>query len=215
MTQTTHSSRFSLGPTLALLVLLASVPILSGCAGVVLGGVATGAYAVAQERSVGDALDDAGIKLKVNDKVLGNLPHAHPGLETEVIEGRVLLAGFAPTPEDRDEIVRLTWTVTGVRQVINELQIGDSSSFADLAKDSWITTQLRTSLVTDFGITDINYNIETVNGTIYILGIAQNQSEIDMVTSHASTISGVERVISYAITKDDPSRFRTPPATTS
>lgn len=215
MTQTFRSSRRSFGPTAVLLFLLAGLPLLSGCAGVIVGGVATGAYAVAQERSVGDAFDDAGIKLRINDKVLGNLPAAHPGIETEVIEGRVLLAGFVPTPTDRDEVIRLTWTVNGVRQVINELQIGDSSSFSDLANDSWITTQLRTQLITDLKITDINYNIETVNGTVYILGIAQNQAEIDRVTSHASTISGVEKVVSYAITKNDPNRFKAPPVTTS
>jgi len=187
---------------------------LSGCAGVVIGGVATGAYALAQERSVGAAYDDVGIKLAVNNTISNNLPEAYGGIETEIVEGRVLLAGYVPTPEDRAEIIRLTWEVDGVRKVINELQIGDAASFRDLAADSWITTQLRTQLISDLDITDINYNIETINGTVYIIGIGQDQGEIDRVTGHAATISGVQRVVSYAITKDDPSRFSSAPAAT-
>ena len=52
----------------------------------------------------------------------------------------------------------------------------------------------------------VNYSIETINGVIYVMGIAQSQDELDRVVNHARNISGVQRVVSYVRLKDDPKR---------
>jgi osmotically-inducible protein OsmY len=43
----------------------------------------------------------------------------------------------------------------------------------------------------------INYNIETVNGTVYLIGIAKSQLEVDRVIAHARSLGYVKRVISH------------------
>ena len=58
----------------------------------------------------------------------------------------------------------------------------------------------------DLEIADINYTFDTVNGVVYILGIAQDREELDRVTTHASNIAGVAKVVSHAVLKDDPER---------
>ena len=118
----------------------------------------------------------------------------------------MLLTGVVLTPEDRIEAGRLAWTVNGVKEVLNEVAVSDKSSVADFAKDTWITTQLRTKLLGDRLVSDINYSIETVNGTIYLMGIAQSEAELERVTGHARTIRGVQRVVSHVRLKTDPAR---------
>ena len=53
---------------------------------------------------------------------------------------------------------------------------------------------------------DINYSVETVNGVIYLMGIAQSKVELERVTDHARELAGVRRIISHVRMKDDPRR---------
>ena len=94
----------------------------------------------------------------------------------------------------------------GVREVINEINIRDRGDLLHYLKDLRITGQLRFELLRDLAIKDINYSIETQNAVVFLMGIAQDKAELDRVTNHARNISGVTRVVSYAVLKDDPKR---------
>jgi osmotically-inducible protein OsmY len=123
-----------------------------------------------------------------------------------VNEGKVLLSGNVELPEHRIIAVREAWKATGVREVINEIEVNNDSGITDYARDVWINTQLKTVLLFDKEVTSINYNVDTVNQSVYLLGIAQNQEEINRVIAHAKDIDYVKRVVSYVTLKDDPSR---------
>jgi len=70
----------------------------------------------------------------------------------------------------------------------------------------WISTQIRARLIATKGVRSINFSILTVNQVVYVMGIAQDQLELDKVTYIASTTSYVQRVVSYARLKNDPRR---------
>lgn len=171
---------------------------LAGCspAGVVGGGAAAGVAAV-EERTVGEAIDDSVISTKIDSNLLQKDIDLFRRVGVEVIEGRVLLTGSVPTTDARIEAVRQAWRVAGVKEVINELQVTDKGGIVDYARDSWISAQLRTKLLLDKEIQSVNYSIETVNGIVYLIGIAQDQAELDRVTNHARNIRYVEKVVSY------------------
>ena len=117
-------------------------------------------------------------------------------------------------PEHRVEAVRITWSIEGVREVINQIEISNRGGFIDFARDAWITTKLTVKLTVDSQIKAINYSIDTVDGHVFIMGIAQNQDELNRVQSHAQDVSYVRRVTSHAVLKNDPSRrlkVRVPP----
>ena len=122
------------------------------------------------------------------------------------MEGRVLLTGNVPRPQDRIDVARVVWQTKGVREVLNELEIKDRSTLGDYAKDVWITTQLQIKLMGDATIYNINYSVDTLNGVVYLFGIAQDEKELNRVTGHARTIKGVVKVISHVVFKDDPKR---------
>ena len=188
---------------LALCVLPLAV---TGCAGFIAGGAATTGLAVAQERSIGSAIDDTAIRLDINRRMFEVSDVMFAGVSLEVVEGRVLLTGNVPTPEDRVTAVRLAWLAPGVREVINEINIRDRGDLLHYLKDLRITSQLRFELLRDLAVKDINYSIETQNAVVFLMGIAQDKPELDRVTNHARNIPGVTKVVSYAVLKDDPKR---------
>src|SRR5205823_13414094 len=67
----------------------------------------------------------------------------------------------------------------------------------DDAKDTWIATQVRSQMVVDPDIRSVNYAIDTANGSVYLLGSARSQVELDKATQVARYVPGVRRVVSY------------------
>lgn len=190
--------------------LLALFPLcltLGGCVTAAIGGATEGAVVVAQERSVGDAVDDATIFLKIKQRFAEkDSKDLLANVEVKSIEGRVLLTGNVDKPESQIEAVNITWQVPDVKEVINEIQINDKSGFMNYAQDVWISAQVRSKLLFTKGIRSVNYSVITVNQVVYIMGIAQDQSELDKATNVASTTKYVQKVVSYVRLKNDPRR---------
>ena len=93
-----------------------------------------------------------------------------------------------------------------LREVLNEIQVSERGGLADTLADARITTSLRFQLMGDRNVTDINYSIDTVNGIVYLIGIAQDQAELDRVLNYARNISGVKQVVNHVVLKNDPRR---------
>lgn len=194
---------------LTLGVMLLATTVVSGCGGIglVVGGVATAGVSVAQERTTKQALTDTEIKLTIGNKLLNEDRGLFADVSTEVVEGRVLLAGAVDTPEERIRAAELVWETEGVRELINELQVGGGGGASSYAEDVWISTQLRAKLLTDVDVNAINYNVETVNQTVHLIGVARDEQELLRVVEIASRVEGVRNVVSHVLTKHDSRRI--------
>ncbi len=178
------------------LLFLISILALGGCASVVIGGGAAVGTAAYQERGIQGVARDMATATRMRTKLLDAGEEYVTGVGVEVYEGRVLLTGTLADEAMRAKAVGLAWKTDGVKDVINEIQSG-KTTLRDLAKDSWITAQLHSKITFDKKILAINYSIETVNGIIYLIGIAQNQAELDRVITHARTIGYVKRITTH------------------
>ncbi|MEH6402310.1 MAG: BON domain-containing protein [Sneathiella sp.] len=170
-------------------------------AGLIIGGVATAGVTIAEERSFEDTANDANIKLKILKDLLDKDETLFTDVSTIVIEGRVLVTGEVPNDEDRSTVASIVWSIDGVKEVLNELQVSDKNTLTSSSGDSWISAKLRGRLVQDLDVKHVNYSVDTVNKIVYVMGIAQNQSELDRVILHARDISGVRKIISHAVLK--------------
>lgn len=170
---------------------------LSGCAGVVVGAGATTGVAAYQERGIEGVAKD----LQIESRIIGNwfqFEHTLPTkVSVEVYEGRALLTGAVSDPKIRADAVRLAWKALEVKEVLNEIQVTGPGDIFDFARDSWITTQLKSKITFDENILAINYVIETVNGIVYLIGIAQDQAELDRVIAHGRNLKRVKKIISH------------------
>ncbi len=159
-------------------------------------GVAIGTAAV-QEGGISRALSDARIQTEVNDLWFRHNFEMFRKLDMTVDQGRILLTGVVQNPEHRVEAVRLAWQPRGVVQVINEVKVAESAGILGYAKDVWISTRLRSALILDGQVESINYSIDTVQGTVYLMGFAQDQGELNHVIDIARKIENVTHVVSY------------------
>jgi osmotically-inducible protein OsmY len=175
-------------------------------AGTVVGAGAAVGVAAAEERGVQGVVDDAKIRVTINKLWLDQDFDLFRKIDMSISEGRVLLTGEVAKPEHRVDAVRLAWQAEGVREVINEIKVGDTSGIKDWKNDVWIGTELRSRLMFDKFIRNINYSVEVVNGEVFLTGIAQNQAELQRVIDHARDVPRVKRVVSYVLMKDDPRR---------
>jgi osmotically-inducible protein OsmY len=179
-----------------------------GCsiAGIAVGAGAGTAVAASEERGLGRAISDTAIQTKINyaflDKDLGLFRR----VSTSVHERRVLLTGIVPNEGAITSAVKITWQVEGVREVINEIRIAPDAELADDVRDDWITAKLRTRIMFDKEVEAINYSIGTVDRVIYLLGIAQDEKELNRVIRTARDIKYVEKIISHVLLKGDPRR---------
>jgi osmotically-inducible protein OsmY len=174
-----------------------------------IGVAATAGTAAMEERGLSAAIGDAAIKTELNARFLGRSGDLWTGVSVQVVEGRVLLSGKVREPEMRVEAVRTAWQVDGVREVINEINVTSRSLTGTMAGDTWISTKLKARLMFDKDVSAINYSIVTVGGVIYLMGIAQNQAELDRVINHARDIADVRGVESHVRLKNDPRRNET------
>ena len=200
---TLRKSQHKMNPLFTFLSLLA----LTACAAPgIVAGAATAGLTVAQERSIGTVIDDTAIELQIQHYLLQASDGLFIRVGIEVHEGRVLLTGVVPAPDDRVEAVRQAWQVNGVLEVINEVQVSDRAGIIDYLRDVKITSQLRFKMLRDRDIFDVNYTVETVNGIVYLMGMAGSRPELDKVTTHARNIAGVQKVISHVRLSGDDRR---------
>lgn len=178
----------------------------TACVPLVFSGAAKVGSLVAEERSVGDAVDDTSIWTEIKSLYLQkNVDDIFAAVNVEVKEGRVLLTGRVDNPDHRVDAVRLAWQPVGVKEVINELQITDKSGIRDVANDYWINARIKANLLVEKNVRSVNYSVDTINGIVYLIGVAQNEWERKQAALVASRVKGVKRVVSYVRVKENPS----------
>lgn len=188
-------------------ILAAAGLLLAGCGPAVLvGSGAVVATSVAQERSTMDALNDNAIELAIANELLNHSRQLYGDVAVKVTEGRVVLAGSVPTREDKVTATRIAWETEGVTAVADELTVGEGGGARGYLRDARISNTLRLSLLRDAKVSSVNYNVETVDGVVYLTGLARSKKELERAVWHARRVEGVKRVVSHVLTIDDPRR---------
>ncbi|MEL6258449.1 MAG: BON domain-containing protein [Pseudomonadota bacterium] len=179
---------------------------LSGCVVAAIGAAGAAGYAgatVAQERSVGAAISDAGASNRIKTDLLDDNREAFGEVDVEVANGLVLLSGRVDTLEDRLRAEQFAWRVEGVDDVANELVVGERGGLGSQLSDESVTARVRAALIGAGDVRSINFNVETYDGVVYLLGIARTPEERVAAAERASRVSGVEKVVSYITVKGE------------
>lgn len=196
---------------LPFLLLAGLLPFSAGCTPV---GVLVGAGAVAgstalEERGMQQSLTDTGTALSFRRDVIEEDFETFQRVGVIVVEGRMLLTGVVPEEQDRIRLVERAWSRPDVVEVINEILIGEDVGILNTGYDVKIEQELNLALTLDREIKAVNYESDAVGGTLYLIGIAQSQAELDRVVAHARDVERVRRVISHVQVKDSPARRET------
>jgi len=190
-------------PLSTILLLFLTATGLSGCATAVLGVGTAAVAASATEKGLTTSVNDAAIVTKIKDRFIQSNFSLVTAADISVNDGSVLMTGKVKTPEEKVQATRIAWEIKGVREVVNELQVSDTSSLKDLAKDMAASATLRGKLIADGDISSLNFNIDVVNGTIYLSGIAADAAEMNRVVAHAQEVRFTRKVVNYIMLSTD------------
>ncbi|MGD9968487.1 MAG: BON domain-containing protein [Hyphomonadaceae bacterium] len=181
----------------AILTVFAAAAAMSGCATAALGAAASVGVYAAQDRTIGEGIDDAAASQQVKVRLLAADRIAFQEVDVEVANGNLLLSGTAPTEEHRQAAETIARSVRTIDNVYNEIFVGQPSSFLVSAQDELITAQIRARLTASPDVRAINVNIETFHGNVYLMGTARTELELRRAAEIASVVGGVRRVVSF------------------
>lgn len=146
-------------------------------------------------RTTGSYVDDEVIEWKIldalsNDEKINSQTH----LNATSYNGIVLLTGEIPNEEMRQTVDNRIKSIEGVRQLHDETSIATPSSMMSRTGDTWLTSKVKTALLT--GDTDMGARTKVVTdkGVVYLMGIV-TVPEADKLTDIARRVGGVQKVV--------------------
>ena len=106
----------------------------------------------------------------------------------------VLLAGQTPTASLRVVAERIAQQTPFVFHVYDEITVGSPISLKQQSKDTWITSEVRSHLLTKKGLESGSIKVVTENGVVYLMVIVTT-AQANMAVEVARQISGVQKVV--------------------
>jgi osmotically-inducible protein OsmY len=171
---------------------------LTACFSLVTTAVTETGITIAEERSIGSRVDDNVIYVEINRLFLEkDTNDLFANVTVNVRHKRVMLTGNAKAQETAENAVALAWKAKNVQEVINEIEVNPDASLWDSANDALIKKNLEARYLVTKGVWVINYSIDVVHGTVYMLGIAHNRAELDKALEIARSTKGVKKVVSH------------------
>lgn len=147
------------------------------------------------ERSLAEQVLDESIETKaiVNIRA-ANAAFDDLGFLVVSYNGYVLIAGEVPNQGLKDEASAVLREIEGVRRIYNELVIGPKSTSGTEANDVWLTTKIKTALLTDSEVPSLRVKVVTENSVVYLMGLLSTE-EANRTAAAAADVDGVTRVV--------------------
>ena len=186
-------AKFRAGTAYALLAVVLAAPLLQGCIPLIAGGVAAGAIAASDRRSIGTQADDKAIGFKV-DRAINDVYHDRVHVNINPYNRRVLLTGEVPDEKIKADVARIAAGVENVREVLNETQIGLNSTIAARSNDALITSVVKGNMVDDAAVPASAIKVTTEANVVYLQGLVTRQ-EADAASAAAARSRGVSQVV--------------------
>ena len=162
-------------------------------------GLVNVASSPAEDRSLETLRDDTAITFDINEVLLGEkYRDLFPEISTDVYEHIVMLTGTVKFAQNKQRATELVRGIKGVKRIINELQVTKNYGIGPAANDLWIETKLKVLLLGTKDIRSINYRWRSVNGTVYLIGAARSQTELNTVLNVIRTTERVKKVVNHA-----------------
>src|ERR1700712_2186140 len=147
-------------------------------------------------RTFGSKIDDS----LIETKVAVNVAKASPDLDNAShivvtsFNGIVLLARQTPRADLKQLAEQTASQVQKVKKVNNELQVMAPSSLLARSNDTWLTSKIKTEMLTDSAIPGSRIKVVTENGIVYLLGLL-NQAEATRATNLVQGVAGVQKIV--------------------
>lgn len=186
----------SLIPVLGLLTVITQ---LTSCTGAVVVGTAaaagTTAFVATDRRGADTVVKDQAIGWKAY-AAIRNEPELNQDARVRVVSYNedVLLVGQVPSDALKQHATQVISQVEGVRAIYNEIEVTGRIDAQDRALDSWISTKIKTSMLSEPHVNPTQVKVVTENQVVYLLGIV-DQQEADAAVQLARQTKDVAKVV--------------------
>ena len=182
-------------PMVKLAAVISLTLLLQACAAAVVAGGASAVTSASDRRTLGSQIDDSSIVVKAeraleSNKMLEEKAH----INVNSYNGILLLTGQAPTQDLVDAASQLVQGIQGVKEVQNQIRIGNPISFTTRSRDSWITTRVKSLIVADKEVSALNIKVITESGEVFLMGLVSS-TEAEKAVEIARHVNGVSRVV--------------------
>ncbi|GKX56431.1 osmotically-inducible protein OsmY [Leminorella grimontii] len=180
---------------LTVLAVLLSTVVLNGCVAVVAGGAAVATKTATDPRTMGTQVDDVTLEARVSSAIAKDQEIKQDArVTTTAYQGNVLLTGQSPRPELSERAKNIALGVDGVQEVYSAIREGKPVELGTISSDSWITTKVRSQLLTSDKVKSSNVKVVTENGEVFLLGLV-TEAQGQEAAKIASQVSGVKQVV--------------------
>lgn len=177
------------------LAIACALPLLNGCAPLVVVGAGTGMSLINDRRATATVWTDQQIELRTVDKI-----HNKFGTATHVnvtsFNKTVLLTGEAPDEATRAEVEKMAQTTPDVKKVFNEVVVAPASGVAARSSDTALTAKVKTGMFEAGKFSPVHVKVVTERSVVYLLGLVKQQEGRD-AAEIASKTAGVSRVETF------------------
>lgn len=182
--------------SIAKLIALSSLLVLSGCGSMLAGMGSEPIKEDPTSRSLGQSIEDESIETKA----IVNINASDEGfkkarVEVDCYNGYVLITGQVPTEELKQKASDIVKQIPKVRRIYNELELASPSSLLTRSSDALLATKVKTILLAREDIEGNRIDVSVENGIVYLLGLAY-RIEGERAINAVSDIGGVQRVVS-------------------
>ena len=123
--------------------------------------------------------------------------------DVKVMEGRVMLTGVAFDSKTKTFLANKVMNNLKVRSLLNEIVVKEKKSlFSTKISDYFLEKNIHMKIFFKSKIKSLNYEVSVVDSIAYVIGIAEDQEELELLLNLISTIRGIEKVVSHVITID-------------
>jgi hyperosmotically inducible protein len=162
----------------------------------------------AYEQQSENPVKDAWLDGKLETALLFNEHLNSFNIDTDVKNGVAWLNGAVATKIDRDLAGEIAESVSGIREVKNELSIdsskaseagGDEESkdragFKQAVSDATLTARIKSELIVNTSTSGLAIDVDTKNGAVTLSGEVESEQEKTLVTQIAKNASGTRSV---------------------
>jgi osmotically-inducible protein OsmY len=118
----------------------------------------------------------------------------HSKITVSVFNRVALLAGQAQTVEIRNRAYEIVKRVKNIKRIYNEITIAGSVGTMQEISDSWITTKVRSALLSKSALKSNNIKVVTEGGVVFLMG-SISRKQATLAVDAARRVKGVKKVI--------------------
>lgn len=167
--------------------------LLTSCVAAVVAGAAAG-LVVYDRRSVTVMESDARIFHLVHTQIVTDPRFHNSRIVVVSFNQVVLLIGQTPAASLRVMAEKIAQKTPNVRRVYDEVSIANPIPLTKRTKDTWITSQVRSKMLTKKGLESGSIRVVTENSVVYLMGIATKE-QANLAVDVARQINGVQKVV--------------------